>query len=37
MLVPEQAHQQERKLKRMWKNHYTNRVLENFVVNEEPD
>lgn len=37
MLVPEQAHQQEGKLKRRWKNYYTKRVLENLVVNEKPD
>ncbi|UFH57918.1 IS3 family transposase [Spirosoma sp. KNUC1025] len=37
MLVPEQAHQQEGKLKRRWKNYYTKRVIESFVVNEKPD
>ena len=37
MLVPEQAHQQEGKLKRRWKNYYTKRLLENLVVNEKPD
>lgn len=36
MLVPEQAHQQEGKLKRRWKNYYTKRVLESLVVNEKP-
>ena len=37
MLVPEQAHQGEGKLKRRWKNYYTKRVLESLVVNEKPD
>lgn len=37
MLVPEQAHQQEGKLKRRWKNYYTKKVLESLVVNEKPD
>jgi len=37
MLVPEQAHQREGKLKRRWKNYYTKRVLASLVVNEKPD
>ena len=37
MLVPEQAHKGEGKLKRRWKNYYTKRVLESIVVNEKPD
>ncbi|MFD2936166.1 IS3 family transposase [Spirosoma flavum] len=37
MLVPEQAHQREGKLKRRWKNYYYKRELENLVVNEKPD
>jgi transposase InsO family protein len=37
MLVPEQAHQQEGKLKRRWKNYYTKRVIESFAVTEKPD
>jgi len=37
MLVPEQAHQQEGKLKRRWKNYYTKRLLVSLVVNEKPD
>lgn len=37
MLVPEQAHQGEGKLKRRWKNYYTKRLLESLVVNEKPD
>lgn len=37
MLVPEQAHQGEGKLKRLWKNYYAKRVLKSPVVNEKPD
>ena len=37
MLVPEQAHQGEGKLKRRWKNYYYKRELEKLVVNEKPD
>lgn len=36
LLVPEQAHQQEGKMKRRWKNYYTKRVLESLMVNEKP-
>jgi transposase InsO family protein len=37
MLVPEQAHRQEGKLKRRWKNYYTKKLLDSLVVNEKSD
>ena len=37
MLVPDQAHQGEGKLKRRWKNYYHKKVLASVLVNAEMD
>ncbi|SES92066.1 IS3 family transposase [Hymenobacter actinosclerus] len=37
MLVPDQAHQKEGKLKRRWRNYYRQQVVDDSVVNEKTD
>ena len=37
MLVPDQAHQGEGKLKRWWKNYYHKKVMDSILDNEKPD
>lgn len=37
MLVPNEAHKREGKLKRRWKNYYHKKVLETVLVNEKTD
>lgn len=37
MLVPEQAHQREGKLKRRWKNYYHKKLIADILVNEKSD
>lgn len=37
MLVPEQAHQREGKLKRRWQNYYHKKVTQNLVDNQIKD
>jgi len=37
MLVPDQAHQGEGKLKRWWRNYYHKKVMDSILDNEKPD